>query len=115
MTISVVVPIYNVAAYLKECVDMVLSQTYQDLEVILVDDGSTDRSGLICDEYARLDNRVKVIHKINGGLSDARNAGLNVATGEYIIFLDSDDKWANVGFVENLVCFESSTFLHIHN
>lgn len=89
--ISVIVPIYNVSQYIKQCLDSILSQSYRNLEVILVDDGSTDQSGKICDQYAQADDRVMVIHKENGGLSDARNAGLEVAKGEYIGFVDSDD------------------------
>lgn len=89
--ISVIIPVYNVEKYLKECINSVLEQTYQKLEVILVDDGSTDSSSNICDEYALLDERIKVIHKINEGLSSARNAGLDIATGKYIGFVDSDD------------------------
>lgn len=89
--VSVVIPIYNVEKYLRECVDSVRNQTYRDLEIILVDDGSPDHCGEICDAYAEEDARIKVIHKKNGGLSDARNAGLDIAEGEYIYFLDSDD------------------------
>ena len=89
--ISVIVPIYNVEQYLEQCLDSIISQTYSQLEIILVDDGSTDSSGQICDKYARKDERIVVIHKTNGGLSDARNAGISVATGEYISFIDSDD------------------------
>lgn len=89
--ISVIIPVYNVSKYLKQCVDSVLNQTYRNLEIILVDDGSTDCSGVICDQYAQTDQRVIVIHKENGGLSDARNTGLEVAKGEYIGFVDSDD------------------------
>lgn len=89
--ISVVVPIYNVEKYLRKCIDSILSQSYANLEIILVDDGSPDNSGEICDEYANRDHRIKVIHKENGGLSSARNAGLDVCTGEYISFIDSDD------------------------
>lgn len=89
--VSVIIPIYNVEKYLCECIDSVLAQTYSELEVILVDDGSPDRCGKICDEYKEKDARVKVIHKENGGLSDARNAGLEEARGTYIYFLDSDD------------------------
>lgn len=92
--ISVIVPIYNVEAYLKRGVDSVLSQSYEKIEVILVDDGSTDGCPEICDEYAKKDSRIKVIHKENGGLSDARNAGMKVARGEYFAFLDSDDYFA---------------------
>lgn len=89
--VSVVVPIYNVEVYLARCIDSILRQTYSNLEIILVDDGATDRSGEIVDRYAGLDNRIIPIHKSNGGLSDARNAGIDVATGEYICFVDSDD------------------------
>lgn len=93
MLISIIIPIYKVESYLRECVDSVLCQTYRDIEVILVDDGSPDGSPAICDEYAQKDARVKVIHKPNGGLSDARNAGIEVASGEYVVCLDSDDFW----------------------
>lgn len=89
--ISVVIPIYNVEQYLTQCINSVLSQTYRNLEIILVDDGSTDRCPILCDKYSQLDSRVKVIHKENGGLSDARNAGLDIATGSYVSFIDSDD------------------------
>ncbi len=89
--ISVIVPVYNVEKYLKRCVDSILSQKYKNLEIILVDDGSKDQSGRICDEYLEKDNRIKVIHKVNGGLSDARNAGIDIATGDYLAFVDSDD------------------------
>lgn len=89
--ISIVIPVYNVSAYLKRCLDSVCTQLYENLEIILVDDGSTDNSGVICDEYAKLDNRILVIHKENGGLSDARNAGIAVSQGDYISFIDSDD------------------------
>ena len=89
--ISVIVPIYNVEKYLRRCVDSILNQTYKNLEVILVDDGSPDACPAICDEYAKKDSRIKVIHKQNGGLPDARNAGMAVATGDYYAFVDSDD------------------------
>lgn len=89
--ISVIVPVYNVEKYLRECVDSILRQVYTNLEIILVDDGSTDSSGTMCDEYAKKDDRIRVIHKQNGGLSDARNAGLDICSGEYISFVDSDD------------------------
>ncbi|SUP39463.1 glycosyltransferase family 2 protein [Veillonella criceti] len=89
--ISVIVPVYKVEKYIHECVDSILNQTYKNLEVILVDDGSPDNCGKICDEYAIKDKRVKVIHKKNGGLSDARNAGIEEAKGEVISFIDSDD------------------------
>nr|WP_321302565.1 glycosyltransferase family 2 protein [uncultured Trichococcus sp.] len=89
--VSVIIPIYNVEKYIHSCIGSVLEQTYENLEILLVDDGSLDNSASICDEYALLDNRVKVIHKENGGLSDARNCGLHAARGEYIHFLDGDD------------------------
>lgn len=89
--ISVIVPVYNVENYLDRCVDSIVNQTYKNLEIILVDDGSTDSSGRKCDEWKKKDNRILVVHKKNGGLSDARNAGLEVANGTYIGFVDSDD------------------------
>ena len=89
--LSVIVPIYNVEQYLKKCLNSIVNQTYKDLEIILVDDGSPDGCPQLCDEYASLDNRIKVIHKKNGGLSSARNAGLDIATGDYVTFVDSDD------------------------
>ena len=89
--ITIVIPIYNVENYLHKCVTSVINQTYTNLEIILVDDGSPDKCGEICDEYEKLDKRIKVIHKTNGGLSDARNAGIDIATGKYISFIDSDD------------------------
>ena len=90
-TISVIVPVFNVAGYLPQCVDSLLSQDYGNLEVILIDDGSTDGSGEICDRYAALDSRVRAIHQKNGGAAAAKNAGLRLATGEYLAFADSDD------------------------
>lgn len=89
--ISIIVPVYNVQDYLDRCINSIWQQTYRNLEIILVDDGSTDSSGRMCDEYAKKDSRIKVIHKENGGLSDARNAGLQQATGDYIGYVDSDD------------------------
>lgn len=89
--VSVIVPVYKVEKYLNKCVDSIINQTLEDIEIILVDDGSPDNCGKICDDYAQKDNRIVVIHKTNGGLSDARNAGLEVARGEYIGFVDSDD------------------------
>lgn len=91
--ISIIVPIYNVEAYLPECIENVLKQSFSDYELLLIDDGSTDSSSFICDYYQHLDYRIKVFHKKNGGLSSARNYGINKALGEYIIFLDSDDYW----------------------
>ncbi len=91
MFFSIILPIYNVEKYLEECIDSVLKQRFTDYELILVDDGSPDNSGKICDEYALKDNRIRVVHKVNGGLSDARNVGLQHARGKYIIYIDSDD------------------------
>lgn len=89
--ISIIVPVYNVEKYLKRCIESILGQNYSKLQIILVDDGSTDRSGKICDSYAEKDSRIEVIHKENGGLSDARNIGIEHAKGTYITFVDSDD------------------------
>ena len=89
--ISVIVPVYNVEKYLERCIQSICNQTYKALEIILVNDGSTDSSGYICDQYAKADSRIKVIHKKNGGLSDARNYGIDLASGDYIAFVDSDD------------------------
>lgn len=89
--ISIIVPVYNVEKYLKRCMESLLNQTYSNLEIILIDDGSTDLSGQMCDEYANADNRVKVLHQRNAGQAVARNRGLDIATGEYIGFVDSDD------------------------
>lgn len=89
--VTVIIPVYNVEKYLKRCIDSIVDQTYESLEIILVDDGSTDRSGRICDSYAAKFKRIRVLHKENGGLSDARNAGIALATGEYLLFVDSDD------------------------
>ena len=91
LLVSIIVPVYGVEQYLKECTDSILAQTYQDLEIILIDDASPDNCGAICDEYAARDNRVKVIHKKNGGAASARNAGLEIARGDYICFVDGDD------------------------
>ena len=99
--ISVIVPIYNVEKYLKKAVDCIVRQTYDNIEIILVDDGSTDNCGLICDEYYKKDNRIKVIHKENGGISDARNAGIETAKGEYFSFVDPDD-WFEDNMIEVL-------------
>ncbi len=99
--ISVIIPIYEVEEYLKKCVDSVLAQTYKNLEIILVDDGSPDNCPAICDEYAKKDSRIKVIHKENGGVSDARNAGLAIAKGEWLSFIDSDD-WIADEYIERM-------------
>ena len=101
--ISVIIPVYSVENYISQCIDSVLGQTYTNLEVILVDDGSPDKSPGICDAYAGKDSRVKVIHKANGGTSDARNAGISCAAGDYILFLDGDDFWDSPEALERLV------------
>lgn len=110
MKISVIVPVYNVEKYLNRCIDSILAQTYRDFELILVDDGSPDNCGEICDEYAAKDNRIHVIHKENGGLSDARNAGLDWmfanSKSEWVTFVDSDD-WIHPRFLE--IMYEAVT------
>jgi len=100
--ISIIIPIFKVEKYLRKCIDSIINQTYRNLEIILVDDGSPDKCPDICDEYAKLDSRIKVIHKKNGGLSSARNAGLDIATGEYIAFVDSDD-FVDYDMYENML------------
>lgn len=100
--VTVIIPVYQVEKYLEDCIKSVVSQTYSQLEIILVDDGSTDKSAMICDWYAKRDARIKVIHKNNGGLSSARNAGLDVCKGKYVTFIDSDDVVANVMIEEML-------------
>lgn len=100
--VSVVVPIYNVEKYLLRCINSIRAQTYKYLDIILVDDGSLDNSGSICDDAAKMDERITVLHKTNGGLSDARNAGIDIAKGSYICFIDSDDVIAEY-FVESLL------------
>lgn len=96
--ISIIVPVYNTANYLPQCVDSIICQSYTDWELILVDDGSKDQSGMICDEYAKRDNRIMVIHQSNNGVSSARNAGINYAKGEYLCFVDADD-WLEPSFL----------------
>ena len=103
LKISVIIPVYKVEKYIKQCVDSVLNQTYRNTEVILVDDGSPDNCPLICDEYGKKDSRVKVIHKKNGGVSSARNAGMKEMTGDYFVFLDSDDYWNDLNFINEAV------------
>lgn len=100
--LSIIVPVYNVEEYLGACVDSILIQSFRDFELILVDDGSIDQSGNICDDYARKDERIFVIHKKNGGLSSARNVGLDIARGQYITFVDSDDKISPDTYVRNI-------------
>ena len=100
--ISIIVPVYNVESYLRKCLDSILAQTYRDLEILVVDDGSTDGSGAICDEYAGKDDRIKVFHTENKGLSCARNLGLDSANGDWIGFVDSDD-WIELDMYEVLL------------
>lgn len=112
--ISIIVPVYNSAPYLEKCVKSILEQTHTNMEIILVNDGSTDESGQMCESYAAADHRIKVVHKANGGLSSARNAGLDVCTGDYVGFVDSDD-WISSGMYESLlaICADSKTVVTI--
>lgn len=108
--ISVIVPVYNVEKYLPRCIDSILVQTFTDFELILIDDGSIDSSGKICDEYAKIDSRIRVFHKENGGVSSARNVGLDNAKGEWICFCDADD-WVLVDWLQS---FSSNFSSHVH-
>lgn len=109
MKISVIIPVYNVEQYLSQCIDSVISQTYKNLEIILVNDGSQDRSGRICDDYAEKDLRIRVLHQKNSGVSVARNAGISIAIGQYITFVDSDD-WILPEMYENMMnCVKDSS------
>ena len=108
--ISVIVPVYNTEQYLRQCLDSILCQTFSDFELILVDDGSSDNSGQICDEYALLDQRITVIHKVNCGVSSARNSGLKCALGQYIVFVDADDL-INIDYFENLTSVHADLVL----
>ena len=108
--ISVIIPVYKVEDYLPKCLDSVINQTYKNLEIILVDDGSPDNCGAICDNYAKMDSRIKVIHQKNMGLAEARNSGLKIATGNYIAFVDSDDWIENDTYeimISNIVKFKA--------
>lgn len=100
--ISIIIPVYKVEPYLRQCLDSVVNQTYKNLEIILVDDGSPDNCGAICDEYAKKDERIRVIHKRNEGLPAARNEGIRAATGEWLAFVDSDD-WCELDYYEKLI------------
>ena len=104
MVFSVIIPVYHVEKYLQRCVESTINQTYKDIEIILVDDGGDDKCPEMCDQYAKADKRIKVIHKTNGGLSDARNAGLDIAKGDYVIFVDSDD-YIELDTCQNLLSF----------
>jgi len=100
--VSIIVAVYNIEEFVSRCIESLLKQTYYNIEIILVDDGSTDESGTICDDYQKKDNRIRVVHKQNGGLSDARNAGIELATGDYYIFVDGDD-WIHKDTIATLV------------
>lgn len=108
LKISIIVPIYNTESYLDKCIDSIVNQTYSNLEIILVDDGSPDSCSQICDKWAEKDERIKVIHKSNGGLSDARNTGIDISTGEFIMFVDSDD-FIDINIVKNLLLLQYNT------
>lgn len=112
MLVSIIIPVYNVEKYLNRCMKSVFEQTYQELQIILVDDGSTDRSPSMCDEYAVIDNRIKVIHKQNEGVGCARNNGFEIAIGEYVFFLDSDD-WLPENAIETLVSIAKDEFYDV--
>ena len=103
MKVSFILPIYNVERYLSECVESILAQTYRDFEILLVDDGSPDNCPALCDEWTKKDSRIKALHKPNGGLSDARNYGLEHAQGDYVVFVDSDDFWVNKDCLQRLM------------
>ena len=107
--VSIIVPVYNTENYLEKCISSLLEQTYTNMEIILIDDGSTDKSGLICDAYLKYDN-IKVIHKENGGISSARNLGLDYASGEFVFFVDSDDHVEN-DYIETLIVKENEDFV----
>jgi len=100
-TISVIVPVYNVEKYIGKCIDSILNQTYSDLELLLIDDGSPDESGMICDEYAKRDSRIRVLHKENGGVSSSRNIGVDNARGKWILFVDGDD-WVGSEYIQSM-------------
>ena len=110
--LSIIVPVYKVEQYIHKCVDSILNQIFKDFELILVDDGSPDNCGTICDEYAQKDERVKVIHKENGGLSDARNFGLKEAQGKYVSFIDSDD-WVDLDLYSDVIGYQEDNDLDI--
>lgn len=103
LKISIIVPVYKVEPYINQCIDSILAQSYKNFEVILVDDGSPDQCPRICDDYTNKDSRIKVVHKMNGGLSSARNAGIDIASGDYIAFIDSDDYWDDTDAIKKCV------------
>lgn len=105
LKVSIIVPVYKAELYIRKCIDSILSQTFTNFELLLIDDGSPDNCGKICDEYAELDTRVHVFHKENGGVSAARNLGLDHAKGDYVCFIDSDD-WIDPDMLETLIGWE---------
>lgn len=107
-TISIIVPVYNMEQYLRKCLDSIMTQTFKDFECWLIDDGSTDKSSAICDDYVAKDTRFHVVHKENGGLASARQCGIDHATGEYIANIDPDD-WVDADYLENLIVNISKT------
>ncbi len=109
--LSVFVPVYNVELYLRRCLDSIINQTYKNLEIILVDDGSTDSSGIICDEYAKKDTRIKVLHKENGGVTSAKSVGVENATGDYITFVDGDDYIKLTAYETLLACANNADII----
>lgn len=109
--ISVIVPVYNADKFLNRCIDSILNQSYCNFELILVNDGSTDQSGVICDKYLQQDDRVRVIHKVNGGVSSARNAGMREAKGQFVLFVDSDD-WLEAEYIEQIIPLGSEDFVY---
>ena len=111
--ISIIVPVYNTETYLRRCIDSILAQTFTDFELLLIDDGSTDGSGAICDEYAQKDSRVRVFHKENTGVSATRNLGIEKSKGEYLIFIDSDDYWIDNNSLEQLYVTATNNDLDI--
>ena len=100
--ISIIVPVYNAERYIDKCVESVIQQSYRNWELLLIDDGSTDKSGILCDGYEQIDNRIRVIHKPNGGVGSARNTGIESASGDFITFIDSDD-WVEVDYIQDFV------------
>lgn len=100
--VGIIIPVYNVEKYIRRCLDTVISQTYKNIEVLLIDDGSSDSSYSICQEYSKKDNRLKLLHKENGGVSSARNIGIDVANGKYISFVDAGD-WVEPDYIEMLI------------
>lgn len=112
---SIIIPAYNVQDYLEKCISSVLQQKFDNYEIIIIDDGSTDRTGIICDSIGKMSEKIKVIHKKNGGLSSARNAGVEIATGKYTIFLDSDDFWVDETFLSNVNAIMTDEDLVIFN